>query len=135
MSRFSRCGQQSLVSACRLVVASFLAVLALALANPVRAQHIISFDAPSADLTPGDGNGTFPSGMNNFGVIAGSFVDANDVNHGFLRFPDGKFVVIDVPGADMTPGSFNGTAAQAINDAGVVTGFYSDASGEGHAFL
>ena len=116
-------------------VALLLAFSVLALAAPAGAQRIISFDAPGADLNAGDANGTFASGINNFGVITGSFVDVNNVNHSFLRFPDGKIVTFDVPAADQTPGSFNGTAAQAINDAGVVTGSYFDASGEGHGFL
>jgi hypothetical protein len=116
-------------------IASFVLILAFGLAAPAEAQKIITFDAPGADLNPADANGTFASGINNFGVIVGSFVDANNVNHSFLRFPDGKFVTFDVPAADQTPGSFNGTAAQAINDAGVVAGSYFDASGEGHGFL
>jgi hypothetical protein len=132
MTGFSRSTLRRFVS---VQVLAFASLLALVLASPAQAQRTISFDAPGADLTPGDGNGTFPVGINNFGVIAGTYSDANDVNHGFLRFPDGKFVAIDVPGADMTPGSFNGTAVQAINDAGVVTGAYFDASGEGHGFL
>ena len=133
MTGFSRFTLRRFVSVQVLALASSLAFLVLA--SPAQAQRTISFDAPGADLTVGDNNGTYPSGINNFGVIAGTYTDANNVNHGFLRFPDGKFVAIDVPGADMTPGSFNGTAAQAINDAGVVTGSYFDASGEGHGFL
>jgi len=45
------------------------------------------FDAPGADLTAGDFNGTFPSQINLFGVIAGSYTDANSVAHGFLQIP------------------------------------------------
>ncbi len=118
-----------------LEIASFIAMLVLVLAAPAGAQKIISFDAPGADLIPADQNGTFATSINNFGVVTGSFVDVNNVNHSFVRFPNGKFVTFDVPAADQTPGSFNGTAAQAINDAGVVTGSYFDATGEDHGFL
>jgi hypothetical protein len=45
------------------------------------------FDAPGADLTAGDFNGTFPSQINVFGVIAGSYYDANSLAHGFLQSP------------------------------------------------
>jgi hypothetical protein len=45
------------------------------------------FDAPGADLTPEDFNGTFPSQINLFGVIAGTYIDANFVAHGFLQSP------------------------------------------------
>jgi hypothetical protein len=44
-------------------------------------------DAPGADLTAGNFNGTFPSQINLFGVIAGSYTDANSVAHGFLQIP------------------------------------------------
>ena len=37
--------------------------------------------------------------INDAGVIAGAFQDANSVYHGFLRYPDGVFVTIDAPGA------------------------------------
>src|SRR5690349_13642819 len=98
-------------------------------------HHIISFDAPGADTTAGDFNGTFAAAINNWGAIAGSYADTVNVNHGFIRLPDGKFVTFQAPGADTTPGSFNGTVATAINDFGVVAGEYFDASGEGHGFL
>jgi hypothetical protein len=47
------------------------------------------FDAPGADLSAGDQNGTFPSQINLFGVIAGDYTDANSVAHGFLQIPCG----------------------------------------------
>ena len=46
---------------------------------------IISFDAPGADTTAGDYNGTYPSGINYWGAITGAYIDANNVWHGFLR--------------------------------------------------
>ena len=45
------------------------------------------FDAPGADMTAGDLNGTFPAQINLLGVIAGSYVDVNFVGHGFLLTP------------------------------------------------
>jgi hypothetical protein len=46
-------------------------------------------DAPGANLTAGGFNGTFPSQINLFGVIAGFYTDANSVAHGFLQIPCG----------------------------------------------
>jgi hypothetical protein len=95
--------------------------------------HILTFDAPGADTNPGDNNGTYPSGINVWGAITGSYQDTNNTYHGFLRSPDGKFITFDAPGADLGP--YNGTAPSAINDWGAIMGSYYDASGFGHGFL
>jgi hypothetical protein len=63
--------------------------------------------------------GTFPSGINNAGTIAGAYFDAAFIPHGFLRARDGSFTTFDVPGA------VNGAFPIGINDAGEVTGFYA----------
>ena len=47
--------------------------------------------------------------INNFGEITGYYEDANNVFHGFVRSPEGKFTTFEAPGADTTPGDFNGT--------------------------
>jgi hypothetical protein len=51
--------------------------------------QITSFDAPGADTTPGDNNGTYAYSINDAGVIAGSYQDSNNVFHGFLLLPAG----------------------------------------------
>jgi hypothetical protein len=51
--------------------------------NP--AGEFESFDAPGADTNGGDYNGTFPIDMNLFGAIAGYYIDASNVYHGFIR--------------------------------------------------
>ena len=56
--------------------------------------------------------------INAAGIVAGFYLDANSVIHGFVRTPDGVFTPIDVLGADFT-------SASGINDFGVVTGGYS----------
>jgi hypothetical protein len=73
--------------------------------------------------------------MNNFGIITGSYLDASGVWHGFLLGPDGKFTTLDVPGADMTPGDFNGTFPETINTFGAVTGVYIDVNNVYHGFV
>ena len=45
-----------------------------------------------------------------------------------------QIITFDAPGADMTAGSFNGTSPQALNDAGVIAGAYSDSSNGLHGF-
>jgi hypothetical protein len=77
--------------------------------------------------------GTIP-GLNNSGAITATYLDANDVFHGFLRKPDGTFVTFDAPGADLTPGNFNGTVPGSINELGVITGFYFDSRFVPHGF-
>jgi hypothetical protein len=96
--------------------------------------NITTFDAPGADLTPGDFNGTFPAGINLFGTIEGDYFDASNVSHGFVRAPDGNITTFDAPGADTIDSGY-GTFPQTLNDFGVITGFYLDASGVYHGFL
>jgi uncharacterized membrane protein len=96
---------------------------------------IITFDAPGADTTANDFNGTFSTSINIEGVVAGYYIDSTNVLHAFLRSPAGKFTTFEAPGADTTAQSFNGTVASGINDLGEVTGYYFDASGLQHGFV
>jgi hypothetical protein len=114
--------------------------LGMALAANAGEPRIIPFDAPGAGTTADSGQGTGCYSdcsvlINNFGVITGSYLDANNVFHGFIRSPDGKFTQFDAPGADTTPDHFNGTTPNGINDAGVITGTYYDVNGTPHGFL
>jgi hypothetical protein len=102
--------------------------------------RIITFDAPGAGTGAHQGTGCFAYTdcsvlINNWGTITGYYLDADNVFHGFVRSPDGKFTSFEAPGADTTAGDFNGTAPNAINDAGAITGVYYDANNEGHGFL
>jgi len=92
---------------------------------------IITFDVPGAGS--GSGQGTFPYGIDSLGTIIGPYVDADNVNHGFVRTRDGAFTTFDAPGAGTGPGQ--GTVALAINPAGAVTGMYFDANCLYHGFL
>jgi hypothetical protein len=79
--------------------------------------------------------------INPAGAITGSYVDANGFVHGFLRVTTGgderapkvTFTTFDVPGPPGSPST--GTFASAINPAGAITGYYSDAGGTPHGFL
>jgi hypothetical protein len=69
------------------------------------------------------------------GAIAGHYTDARNVNRGFVRSPGGAFTTFDVPGAGTNAGSGFGTYPESINDAGEITGHYTDAQGLNHGFL
>jgi hypothetical protein len=105
--------------------------------------RIISFDAPGAGAVPGSFQGTVSAcyfsdcsvTINIWGTITGSYLDANNNYHGFVRSPDGKFTTFDAPGADATSGNLNGTFPNSINDAGAITGMYADSNGNSHGFL
>jgi len=117
-------------------------MLGLAVSAGAQKGTIITFDAPGAGTDPGQG--TIPNGIDPQGAVVGWYVDAGNVNHGFLRTPDGRFTTIDVPGAGTVGGYcatgtfwplMKGTTAQNINAAGTITGIYTDPSGVGHVFL
>jgi len=93
--------------------------------------EIITFDVPGAGT--GAGQGTFPGGIDDRGAIVGFYVDAGNVNHGFLRDPDGIITTFDAPGAGT--GAGQGTVPQQSNPAGAITGMYMDANCLYHGFL
>jgi hypothetical protein len=99
-----------------------------------RPGAFINVDAPGADTTDAF-YGTQPASLNDLGAITGSYLDANSVWHGFLLNPDGRFTTIDVPGADLTPGDFNGTFTSSINLFGTITGYYVDVNNILHGFV
>jgi hypothetical protein len=80
---------------------------------------ITIFDLPNGCQ---EGQGTFATGINPAGLVVGDYTDATCEGHGFLRFPNGTFINIDVPGAVAT-------TAEAINPAGAISGvgFTNDA--------
>ena len=99
-----------------------------------------TFDVPSAGTGSYQGTGC-PGcflGLNQLGAIAGIYSDANSVNHGFLRSPDGKLTTFDAPGAGT--GAFQGTGCSSdcpvsLNDFGAITGIYIDANFVFHGYL
>jgi hypothetical protein len=75
------------------------------LAEPeVTFEILASFDYPEA-------LGTYPSGINESGVVVGSFINGSNQTQGFIRFPDGTFSdPIVYPGSQSTyPSDINNT--------------------------
>jgi hypothetical protein len=108
--------------------------------------HITTFDAPgacSSDSNPACAtNGTYTASINFFGVITGTYYDAESVGHGFVSSPPytkATFTSFDAPGAcssDTNPACYDlGTGATSINAEGVVVGSFYDASSVAHGFL
>jgi hypothetical protein len=126
-------------------IASVVLVLVCALNSATVAMagskpQFITIDAPGAGQGSGQGTGCFAYSdcsviINNFGAITGYYLDANNVFHGFVRSPEGKFTSFQAPGADTAAQDFNGTNPNAINDAGAITGVYFDAQSVAHGFL
>src|SRR5713226_9976449 len=87
---------------------TLFAVLGLTVQNP--AQTIITFDPPGS-------TNTYAFGINPAGAITGTYVDASNVDHGFLRAADGTITNFDPPGSTYTSPS-------SINPAGAITGYY-----------
>lgn len=92
--------------------------------SPLAAQTgFISFSPPDAGTRKGQG--TIPLKVNQKGVIAGWYVDSNNLSHGFLRMPDGTFTEFDAP-------HFTSTSVTNINDNNQVVGFGSDTNVHGY---
>jgi len=100
-------------------------------AGPPPPPTFTNVDAPGAGtISP---EGTFGEGIDAQGDIAGYFIDANGISHGFTRNSGGTFTTVDAPGAALTQN--NGTLVRAMNASGQATGYYSDPQGFLHSFL
>jgi len=106
--------------------------------------QFITFEAPGAgtasnpcDYDPWGGlQGTTVGDMNWAGESAGIVLDANNVWHGLLRAPDGKFTTFEAPGAGNGP--FQGTwvnFGEGLNGLGTATGWYIDENSATHAYV
>jgi hypothetical protein len=82
-----------------------------------KSGEFVTFDAPGAGA--GVDDGTYAFSINPAGTIAGWYIDANFVFHGFLRARDGTVTTID-------PLDSVFTQIWSINPAGTLTGDYCD---------
>ena len=76
-----------------------LLIATLAASIPTFAQSIVTFDVPGAV------GGTYPMIILESGPIAGYYLDADGLEHGFLRGADGTITKFDVPGTGGTYGT------------------------------
>jgi hypothetical protein len=106
------------------ILAGTLGFGAAANAEPPLTYKI--FDAPGAGTTPELGQGTLGLDINDFGVSLGLIRDDSSVRHGYLRFPDGKFLVFDHPSAGSNGANGEGTRVASLNALGAVAGSVRD---------
>lgn len=85
-------------------------------------------DGLISPFDPKQSVGTTVTRLNDSGEVAGYYVDAGNLAHGFLREADGKIVSIDAPGAT------EGTYVTGINAKGSLVGGFADANGS-HGFI
>ena len=72
---------------CLTTVISF-GVLSMPARLPAHSSSgIITFDAPGAIPVAGSFDGTVPESINEAEAITGHYIDAQGLNHGFLRIP------------------------------------------------
>lgn len=76
---------------------------------------------------------TIPEAINLEGAITGYYNDGYNLNHGFVRSPNGSITTFDAP--DAGTGFFQGTLAWGINLEGAITGYYIDANNVYHGFV
>ncbi|MGH7484432.1 MAG: chitobiase/beta-hexosaminidase C-terminal domain-containing protein, partial [bacterium] len=96
-------------------------------------------NAPGAGTSPSKKgisfSGTVATSIDAGGEITGVYADTNGIHHGFVRAASGTITdPIDAPGAG-TAGVLPGTLPASINDSGIITGAYEDASGVTHGFV
>jgi hypothetical protein len=93
---------------------------------------ISTFDVPGAGTAANQG--TYMAsyeGLSSEGAVVGWFLDANNVNHGYLRAPDGAITTFDAPGAGT--GANQGTLAYGVSPA--IPGVYYDGNNVLHGFV
>jgi len=75
-------------------------------------------------------------GINDQGIVVGYYGDSTTSQHGFLYDTHtGKYTFLDDPNASFNSNGVEVTQITGINDAGEITGFYSDANGVFHGFI
>jgi uncharacterized repeat protein (TIGR03803 family) len=101
---------------------------------------ITTFDVPGAGTGAGQGAGggfdttlNFEIGINTAGTIAGYYVDASNVYHGFARAANGTMTEFSAPCAGTS--ASQGTISSGINSGGTITGYCTDSGGVGHGFV
>ncbi len=120
------------ISILLLILFTFLASAAWPQAQPQCKHRITTFDVPGAGT--GAGQGTFPYVVIQGEWVAGNYIDASNVYHGFLRAPDGTITKFGVPGGGT--GAGQGTIEiKGMTPALEIVGTNMDANNVFHGFL
>jgi len=90
-------------------------------ALPQGTSSFTTFEVPAAGT--GALQGTTVIGIDTAGDVAGTYIDANTVHHGYIRAANGTITTFDVPGSVSTKGY--GTFVVAMDPAGDVAGYYT----------
>jgi len=112
----------------------FFACFVLAVWPQAQAQRTFTFTnfkAPGAGIAKGQG--TFALDINKTGTIIGYYLDGQNLNHGFVRTPDGTITTFDAPGAGTA--RWQGTFLLSISSTGAITGYYADTNSVYHGFV
>jgi hypothetical protein len=97
---------------------------------------ITTFEAPGAGTGTGQGTGFDQiAGFNDEGTVTATYLDDQNVYHGYVRKADGKITTFDAPGADLKANSYSGTLPVSLNNLGTITGFFIDTEGVGRGFI
>jgi len=102
------------------MVALRIALFGFAVAGAVPAMAVVVAVPP----VPGAAS-TAAYGINDAGVVAGTYTDGQGSQHGFFGTLDGKYTTFDA--------GTGGTSARAIDDRGVIVGFSNADSGDAAA--
>jgi hypothetical protein len=99
---------------------------------------VSTFDAPGAGVVGiccgfEFEEGTAGVGINTAGEIAGAYLDADHVYHGFLRSASGGITTFEAPNAGYD--ALQGTGGFAINASGTIAGTYIDTNNVFHGFI
>jgi hypothetical protein len=95
---------------------------------------ITTFEPAGSGKGPGQGTASCTRDcINPAGAISASYLDDSNVNHAFVRAPDGTIIIYDVPGAGTGP--FQGPYNYGINAAWTTVGAYVDSSSVGHGYV
>lgn len=95
-------------------------------------KYTVFHEPNAATTTPGEG--TWATGINNSGEIAGYYNDAaTGVFQGYIRDHNGNFTSFAAPGAGTVFSS--GTFVLALNGSGEVAGYYTDNTYVAHGFI
>src|ERR1700683_5230468 len=108
-------GRARRMALARGILAASACVLSFALAAPANAKPTYTtFDPPGSTYTG-------PVGINNSNLIAGIWLDAGQIPHGFVRASDGTISTFD-------PQTSTYTVSTGLNDNGQVVGYFDDSN-------